>query len=156
MLFRPGTPADTPAISALIERENHRPAHPDDIGRRLAALPSVLAESEGELVAFLYCRRFSPDIVELSNMVVASHVRRGGVGGRMVDMLEPQLGDLGYRAAIFVNCRLHIGATDARAAAARAFWLHRGYTIVFSTHGSAVFAKYFGHPQTPPDDAAAW
>ncbi len=94
------------------------------------------------MVAFLYCRRFSPDMVELSNMVVASEARRGGVGARMVGMLEPQLVALGFRAAIFVNCRLHVGATDAGAAAARAFWLHHGYRIIFSTQGSAVFAKF--------------
>ena len=85
------------------------------------------------MVAFLYCRRFSPDMVELSNMVVASWIRRSGLGARMVGTLEPQLIELGFRAAIFVNCRLHVGASDAAAAAARAFWLHQGYRIVFST-----------------------
>jgi GNAT superfamily N-acetyltransferase len=140
--LRAGGPDDVDAIIALIAQENHRPADPDRIRRRLHQLPSVIAELDGRMVAFLYCRRFSPDMVELSNMVVASRIRRGGVGARMVGMLEPQLVTLGFRAAIFVNCRLHVGATDAGAAAARAFWLHQGYRIVFSTHGSAVFTKF--------------
>jgi len=142
VLLRPGHAGDVDPIITLIARENHRPADPDRIRRRLAQLPSVIAERDGRVVAFLYCRRFSPDMVELSNMVVAAEVRRGGVGARMVAILEPQLVALGFRAAIFVNCRLHVGATDAGAAAARAFWLHRGYRIIFSTQGSAVFAKF--------------
>jgi len=144
-LLRTGRPNDVPAIIALIKAENHRPADADRIARRLGQLPSVIAEQDGEVAAFLYCRRFSPDMVELSNMVVASRIRRGGVGARMVQLLEPQLVDLGFRAAIFVNCRLHVGATDAGVAAARAFWLHQGYRIVFSTHGSAVFTKLLDH-----------
>lgn len=140
--MRAGRADDVAAIIQLITDENHRKSDPDRIRRRLAQLPSVVAELDGRMVAFIYCRRFSPDMVELSNMVVASGVRRSGLGARMVGVLEPQLVELGYRAAIFVNCRLHVGATDAGAAAARAFWLHQGYRIVFSTHGSAVFTKF--------------
>jgi len=146
VVFRPGGRGDAAAIIGLIAAENHRTAQPDRITRRLDQLPSVIAERDGDVVAFLYCRRFSPDMVELSNMVVASHERRSGLGARMVGILEPQLVELGFRAAIFVNCRLHVGATDARAAAARAFWLHQGYRIVFSTHGSVVFTKFLGDP----------
>jgi len=141
-LLRAGRPDDVAAIIQLIAEENHRPTDPDRVRRRLAQLPSVVAELDGRMVAFLYCRRFSPDMVELSNMVVASWIRRSGLGARMVGTLEPQLVALGYRAAIFVNCRLHVGATDAGAASARAFWLHQGYRIVFSTQGSAVFTKF--------------
>jgi GNAT superfamily N-acetyltransferase len=140
--LRSGRPDDLAAIVALIARENHRPADPSQLARRLGGLPSVVAEQNETLVAFLHCRRFSPDMAELSNMVVASSVRRSGLGSRMVAMMEAELRALGYRAAIFVNCRLHLGATDERVAAARAFWLHHGYRIVFSTHGSVVFTKF--------------
>jgi ribosomal protein S18 acetylase RimI-like enzyme len=152
--LRAGTAADVAGIVELIHRENHRPADPDRIRRRLDQMPSVIAESDTGIVAFIYCRRFSPDLVELSNMVVDSSLRRQGLGGRMVDSLEPQLQAAGFRGAIFVNCRLHIGTNDQRAAAARAFWIRRGYRIVFATHGSALFSKAFG-PSAPaaPDDA---
>ena len=141
LVFREGRAGDVPAISALIERENHRPADPGRIARRLESLPSVVVEDAGALVAFIHCRRFSPDMVELSNMVVASSIRRRGVGTAMVGLLEPALAAAGYRAAIFVNCRLHEGATDARVAVARDFWRRQGYAIVFATAGSAVFAR---------------
>jgi ribosomal protein S18 acetylase RimI-like enzyme len=144
--LRTGTADDVPGIVDLIHRENHRPADPDRIRRRLGQMPSVVAESDSGIVAFIYCRRFSPDMVELSNMVVDSTLRRQGLGGRMVNILEPQLQAAGFRGAIFVNCRLHVGTSDQRSAAARSFWLRRGYRIVFATHGSAVFAKAFGPP----------
>ncbi len=150
--LRGGVAGDVPGIIDLIRRENHRPANPDRIRRRLAQMPSVIAASESGIVAFIYCRRFSPDLVELSNMVVDSSLRRRGLGGRMVDRLEPQLQAAGFRGAVFVNCRLHVGTSDQRAAAARAFWLRRGYQIVFATHGSAVFSKAFG-PAAPEGDA---
>lgn len=140
--LRPGTPHDAEAVALLIERENHpRVGDRERIARRLEALPSVVAIEGGELVAFIHCRRMAPDIVELSNMVVAARLRRRGLGRAMVTMLERALADQGFRAAVFVNSRLHVGTTDERAATARAFWLARGYTIVFATAGSAVFAK---------------
>lgn len=139
--FRAGSSVDVEAIATLIERENNRPADRDRIARRLAGLPSVVVYDGAELVAFIHVRRFSPDIVELSNMVVARRHRRSGIGSAVVAMLEPRLVAAGYRAAIFVNCRLHPGTSDARVVAARAFWLRMGYEICFATGGSAVFVK---------------
>jgi GNAT superfamily N-acetyltransferase len=155
LTFRRGVAADVGGIITLIARENHRPADPDRVRRRLEQLPSVVVEYRGTTVGFLYARRFSPDMVELSNMLIDTRVRRHGVGGRMVSILEPELARLGYRGAVFVNCRLHVGASDARSASARAFWLRRGYRIVFATHGSAVFVKLLAKPGAAdgaPDD----
>lgn len=148
--YRAGQASDVEPIAALIERENRRPADRDQIARRIARMPSVVVFDGEELVAFIHCRRFSPDIAELSNMVVDHRYRRRGVGRAVVSILEPRLWEAGYHAAVFVNCRLHRGATDERVAAARAFWLGMGYTICFATGGSAVFAKVFppaSHPQ---------
>ncbi|MFN8124433.1 MAG: GNAT family N-acetyltransferase [Thermoleophilia bacterium] len=143
--LRPGGPHDVEPIALLIERENRpRVGDREKIARRLEALPSVVATEDGELVAFIHCRRMAPDVVELSNMVVAGHLRRRGVGRAMVAMIEERLHAEGFRAAVFVNSRLHAGTTDERVAAARAFWLDRGYTIVFATAGTAVFAKVLG------------
>jgi predicted N-acetyltransferase YhbS len=144
--LRPGRPADAEDIALLIERENHpRVGDRERIARRLEAMPSVVAHRGDELVGFIHCRRFSPDIVELSNMVVAARMRRAGIGRAIVSMIEPALVEAGYDAAVFVNCRLHPGVTDAGAAAARHFWLRQGYAIVFATTGSAVFAKALRH-----------
>lgn len=139
--FRSGGPGDVAAIADLIERENHRAADAGRIARRLAGLPSVVVYDGPALVAFIHARRFSPDIVELSNMVVAHRHRRRGIGSAVVSMLEPLLVEAGFRAAIFVNCRLHEGTSDARVVAARSFWLRMGYEICFATGGSAVFVK---------------
>lgn len=142
LIVRPGRSGDVEAIARLIVAENGRAADRDEIAQDLAASPSVVVERDGRLIGFIYSRRFAPDILELRNSLIASSARRAGVGTRMVVAMEDATRQAGYRATIGVNCRLHPGATDAGAAAARAFWLAMGWSIVFATDGSAVVAKH--------------
>ncbi len=144
--FRDGGRRDVEAIAALIERDNRRPADRDQITRRLVRMPSVVVYDGDELVAFIHSRHFGPDIVELSNMVVDHRLRRRGLGRAIVEVMERKLHAAGYRGAVFVNSRLHPGATDERVAAARAFWLGMGYSICFATGGSAMFVKILADP----------
>jgi GNAT superfamily N-acetyltransferase len=142
-VIRPGRVSDAPLIADLIRRENGRPADADEIARCLAAEPGVVAVAGDRIVGMIYARRFSPDIVEWRNSLVASDRRRTGLGRRLVAAMESACVDAGYRAAIGVNCWLHRGATRERAATARAFWLAMGWSIVFATDGSAVVARHF-------------
>lgn len=142
IVCRPGTPEDACAIARLIVVENSRPADAAEIEHYLATAPSVVALRGDELVGMIYSRRFSPDILEWRNSLVASALRRSGVGGRLVQLMEQQTRDAGYLAAIGVNCWKHEGSTKERAAAARAFWRAMGWTIIFATDGSAVVAKH--------------
>lgn len=142
VLIRPGQVGDVVQIGRLIETENGRSADADEIARDLSNAPSVVSEREGRLIGFIYARRFAPDILEWRNSLVAASARRQGLGRRMVVAMEAATRDAGYRATIGVNCRLHPGATDAGAMAARAFWLAMGWSIVFATDGSAVVAKH--------------
>jgi GNAT superfamily N-acetyltransferase len=91
----------------------------------------------------IYSRRFSPDILEWRNSLVAVARRREGVGGQLVQAMELRTRDAGYLAAIGVNCWKHAGTTKERASSARAFWHAMGWTIIFATDGSAVVAKHF-------------
>jgi len=140
--IRRGRPADADAIGRLIVLENNRPADAEEISRYLAAAPSVVATVGDRLVGVIYSRRFSPDILEWRNSLVASDLRRMGLGRRLVEAMEAETRAGGYRAAIGVNCWLHRGATRERAAAARAFWLAMGWSILFATDGSVVIAKH--------------
>lgn len=142
LILRPGRPDDAEAIAALIERDNRRPADRAEIRRLLAAHPSVVAHEGGELVGFIYSRPFSPDILELRNMAVATGRRRRGVGRRIAETIEAEVRRRGYHAVIGANCWLHQGASRDRAAAARAFWLNMGWHIIFATQGSVVLAKW--------------
>lgn len=143
LVVRPGEPADAPSIAKLIVWENSRPADAVKIERYLGSAPCVVATLDGELVGMIYSRRFSPDILEWRNSLVAAAQRRTGVGAKLVRAMEQQTRDAGYLAAIGVNCWKHVGTTKERASAARAFWRAMGWTIIFATDGSAVVAKHF-------------
>ena len=142
LTLRAGTRDDAEAIAALIVRENSRPADAAEIARYLAGTPSVVAIVEGRVVGTIYSRPFSPDILEWRNSLVAAEHRRKGIGAGLVRAMEHETRRAGFRAAIGVNCRLHVGATKERATAARAFWRAMGWTIIFATDGSAVLAKH--------------
>ncbi|MGE0029076.1 MAG: N-acetyltransferase family protein [Thermoleophilia bacterium] len=148
-VLRAGTPADAPAVAALIRRENRRPADEAAIAASLASAPGVVAVDGDELVAFFYGRPFAPDIAEMQNMLVAERHRRGGLGRRMVARLEDDLRAAGYRAAIGSNSVLHRNATPERCMAARAFWLRMGWHIVLATGGSVVLVRWLGPPAVP-------
>ena len=144
LLLRPGTPADAPAIAALIRRENNRPADEAAIATSLSSAPSVVAVDEDELVAFFYGRPFAPDIVEMQNMLISGRHRRRGLGRRMVARLEDDLRAAGYRAAVGANSVLHRGTSPERCMAARAFWLRMGWHIVLATGGSVLLVRWLG------------
>ncbi len=141
-IVRSGTHDDAQAIAKLIVVENARPADAAEIERYLASAPSVVALVDGELVGMIYSRRFSPDILEWRNSLVAAAHRRSGLGRRLVEAMEHETREAGYRAMIGVNCWKHPGGTKERATAARAFWRAMGWTIVFATDGSVVMAKH--------------
>ena len=142
LILRPGRPDDAEAIAALIERDNRRPADRAEIGgcsRRIRAWsPTRAASWSGSS----YPRPFSPDILELRNMAVATGRRRRGVGRRIAETIEAEVRRRGYHAVIGANCWLHQGASRDRAAAARAFWLNMGWHIIFATEGLVVLAKW--------------
>lgn len=142
LLIRPGRPADAGPIADLILRENSRPADVDEIARFLREAPSVVAFDGDTLAGMIYSRRFAPDILEWRNSLVAAGYRRRGLGRRLVEAMEAETVAAGYRATIGVNCLLHQGATRERVAAARAFWLAMGWSILFATDGSVVIAKH--------------
>jgi GNAT superfamily N-acetyltransferase len=145
--LRAGSPADAPAIAALIRRENRRPADEAAIAESLASVPSVVATRDGELVAFFYGRPFAPDIAEMQNMLVAEEHRGRGLGQRIAQRAEDDLRRAGYRAAIGANSLLHPGAGPDRCMAARAFWLSMGWHIVLATGGSVVLVRWLGAPR---------
>lgn len=145
-----GGPGDAPRIADLITCENHRAADVDEIERLLGDAPSVVAVCGGDLVGMIYSRPFAPDILEWRNSLVATGHRRTGVGSLLVRTMESDTVAAGYRAAVGVNCWMHVGATKPAASAARAFWHAMGWSVIFATDGSAVMAKHFSRPASIP------
>ena len=90
VVLRVGTPGDAEQIALLIERDNHRAADRDEIRRLLGTAPRSVAHEGEELVGFAYARRFSPDIVELRNVLVANTRHRQCIGRRLFEHVEAQ------------------------------------------------------------------
>ena len=144
--IRRAHPEDRAEIMMLYARESCRHMDPDRIKRRLADLPAIVAHDGNELVGFIHARRFAPDIVELSQMVISSRLRGRGLGTAMVEAMEQALVDAGFRAAVFSNSWLHPGNTPESSRRARSFWRRHGYWEVLETDGGAsvVYAKRLG------------
>jgi GNAT superfamily N-acetyltransferase len=141
--IRPARLDDRAEIMMLYERESCRHMDADRIRRRLEQLPAIVAHEGNELVGFIHARRFAPDVVELSQMVISSRLRGRGIGSAMVAAMEQALVDAGFHAAVFSNSWLHPGNTPENSRRARAFWRRHGYWEVLETDGgaTAVYAK---------------
>jgi GNAT superfamily N-acetyltransferase len=141
--IRPARLDDRAEIMMLYQRENCRHMDADRLRRRLEQLPAIVAHEGNELVGFIHARRFAPDVVELSQMVITSRLRGRGIGSAMVKAMELALTGLGFQTAIFSNSWLHPGNTPENSRRARTFWRRHGYWEVLETEGgaTAVYAK---------------
>lgn len=137
-----GSPRDVNAIIELLGSEGRRVPDPIELHEMLSRWPSTVARRTGQLLGVFYARSFSPDIIELRNTFVANTMRRQGIATHLEAQFAREARARGYRAMIGVNSRCQQGATDLTAAAARAFWTHRGWAIVFATDESVVIAKH--------------
>ena len=124
---------DVPGIVALIGRGNHRRGDAEKIRRCVLRAPSVVACRDGEVVGFVYARRFAPDVLEWCNVAVAPEYRRLGLGTAMVQKAEDEARRFGYVALVGANSRLHPGASAEHCHAARAFWERMGWREVLRT-----------------------
>jgi GNAT superfamily N-acetyltransferase len=137
-----GSPRDVNAIIDLLSSEGRRVPDPIELHEMLSRWPSAIARHTGRLIGIFYSRSFAPDVIELRNTFVASNSRRQGIATHLEAQFAREARARGYRAMIGVNSRSQPGATDLTAAAARAFWTHRGWAIVFATDASVVVAKH--------------
>lgn len=144
--IRPARAEDRGEIMMLYDRETCRHMDADRIRRRLEQLPAIVAHEGNELVGFIHARRFAPDVVELSQMVISTRLRGRGLGSAMAAAMERALVDAGFQAAVFSNSWLHPGNTPENSRRARAFWRRQGYWEVLETDGgaTAVYAKRLG------------
>ena len=135
--LRAGAPSDAERLSAMIARELEREISADSIRPRLVDHPSRVAENGEEIVGFVYCQRFAPDLLEVANVLVTRSQRDRGLGSRLLTTLEeavtPEIGGL-----VLVNSDLSRGPGGRRP---DALYVRCGYRLVFETAVSRVFAK---------------
>ena len=136
--LRPAAVGDADAIATFVREQMARPQRAADLVPYLEDYPSCVAHRGGELVGFAYCGSFAPDILELRNLVVRRGARRQGVGSALLAMIE-EVAWAHAAAIVLVNSDLYAGHdfnVDARR-----FYEANGYTLVFRTDASRVFAK---------------
>lgn len=132
-------PKDLGAIEDLIRQELGREPNKKYISDCIATDVSMVAYMGDRLIGFLYCQEFSPDIIEIANLLISKNMQRLGVGARLVDSFEKAaIGK--YNGVILLNSSLYDNDIDHFVSAA-GFYLKCGYSLVAETRHTKIFYK---------------
>ena len=142
MIFRAGTDGDLPGVVRIFEKELDTPAIASRLRYRLASCPSAVAQARDTTVGFALTSVFSPDIYEITNMVVSPGFRDRGIGGRLLATLEALLPEAAS-ALLLVNSQLWPSASGQKRSAER-FYARHGFSPAFRTPASIVMTKVLG------------
>ena len=99
----------------------------------------IIHES-GNIIGFTYCGRSTPDILELCNIFVAQSYQCMGLGTELLKRTLLGAKEAGYLAVILSNSRLY--HTKTKKPDPTNFYLRLGFSEVFSTTGSKIFAAH--------------
>jgi ribosomal protein S18 acetylase RimI-like enzyme len=142
--LRAGGVGDVPAVAQLFEEQLGRTPIVSRLEYNFTRYPSVVACADDHLVGFLFTVRFSPDIYEIANLVVATRFRGQGIGSKMIQELEGYLSQ-DVVALVLGNSSLwSLAAGEKRSAAP--FYERHGFRIIFATPDSVVMAKQLRSP----------
>lgn len=103
------------------------------VSQCIETYPSAIARTQDTLVGFAYTKRFAPDILEIENIYVAASYRNKTVGHALLQLIESEASNH-YKGLIPINSSLYVRP-------ATAFYIKNGYSLVFQTGDSNVFAK---------------
>lgn len=138
-IIRNGNKDDAAIIVSLYWRHEISLGRIEEVRAAIMSLPSKVAEIEGTIVGFVYCRAFAPDILEIDNLFVDVAYRNKKVGAILIHHLE-QEAIKKYSGLILINSDLYgFPVIDKRDP--RNFYIRQGYELVFSTSGSRIFMK---------------
>jgi GNAT superfamily N-acetyltransferase len=129
---RPGTPADGPAIDAIVRGspDFFTPDVPDVVAAELARNASWVVTDDDEVVGFAVVERRSAGAAEVTWAAVQAERRGGGLGTRLLEAVLTELAGGGVRL-------VEVKTLDASAGyepydATRGFWERRGFVQVDS------------------------
>lgn len=136
--MEPADPEDIEAMAKLIrtelEREPNTPYMKECLEK---GYPSIVMRDGERMIGFVYGHRFAPDIIEVSNVLIARDYRNKDLGSRMLSQFE-ELASEKWKSAILVNSTLYEGV-DKRPATN--FYQKNGYELAHSTGETNVFVK---------------
>ena len=137
------TDINADAIPDIIEcYQELRPewAPPIHTEANLNAHPSIGAYDEDDnLIAFIYCYYFAPDILEVGNLFVMQAYRENGIGSALLTKLEDAVKDTQFNALLLFNSSAYKTASTKKPAAA--FYLKHGYAQIAETEQTKIFMK---------------
>ena len=137
--LRDGIEEDALSIASEYWRHQASNYHLEKVKSALRNYPSKIAEKEGSLIGFVYCRKFAPDILEIDNLFVNEEFRDRGLGSSLLAELESQAGG-NYSGLILTNSSLYNNPVVDKRDPSSLYGRH-GFKLVFSTKNSRVFAK---------------
>ena len=128
------------AVAAVHEAENQRPADRAYIQQCVSGHPSAVALSEGRVAGFAYTRTLAPDLLLLSNILVAADFRGLGIGTRLLQYLE-QEASRDWSSILLSNSDLW---EHPPRRSPIEFYLKHGYQKIWQTPNTQVMAKLLG------------
>lgn len=129
---------DLSGIVALLRGHIHREPDADLLHAWCATFPSAVLVKGPEVYGFACSTRFAPDILELTNILIASNIRNKGWGELLLAHLEKEA-RLNYQGIILANSAKYEGIENKRPATA--FYTRLGYRVITSTTSTNVLYK---------------
>ncbi len=138
IVMRQGRASDAEAIVSVFREYGKKTLKVTKIRSNLRNYPSVVACCGGNLVGFLYCLRFAPDILEIANIYISKEYRNRGVGNQLLEELMRDMPQ-DFRALIAVNSSLN--KSVERKKRPTNFYLRSGFIVIFENSNTAVYLK---------------
>jgi GNAT superfamily N-acetyltransferase len=109
------------------------------INKCLCSYPSIVALNQNDVIGFIYCNIFAPDILEIDNVFVHEDYRCSGIGTAMLKKLENE-SENKYKSLILANSTLYEHAVIGKRPASN-FYINNGYKMIINTGNTQVFTK---------------
>ena len=139
LVIRDALPIDGPSIAQEYWRHQTTTNHIEIVTQALGTLLSKVAEIDGNMVGFVYCRKFAPDILEIDNLFVNEEFRNRRIGSTLLQAIEDEAVKQ-FSGLILINSDLYGNPVVDKNDPAT-FYLRHGFDLVFTTAESRVFAK---------------
>ena len=138
-VLRAGNELDAAAIRDLAISELGRTHTLVRLEGILEDYPSAVADRDGELSGFVLGDSFAPDIIEMTNLLVATAYRGQGLGTRLIEAFEIAARER-YRAIVLTNSSLRAIKHGTKRSAVP-LYLRLGYEEIYKTADTTLLAK---------------
>lgn len=138
-------PSDAQAVFHLYSQYRVTPYPIEKLAIVLGGAPNLGVWHQAELIGFVYCEPFAPDIIEVSSLYVAAQYRNLGIGHALLKKMHAHLALVGFKSAILYNSQLYETIEPKRSAGS--FYTRAGYSQVISTGDTDLFVINLDAPE---------